>query len=175
MGEQGEPLLPLRTFLKSGALSTLTKNLKQINKKHLFNLFVSNFVSIYIYIYLFIYLFYLFIIQFKIVLYVRSGQVRSACVTCTFRANYCSARLSRAQVPAFAGSSVRDRGKKGVGVREGGACTGGFKGVQAVRPESVAGGGCFCMCYGTPFYVLAPPKFRTSLRSWRNRSEIKLR
>ena len=36
-------------------------------------------------------------------------QVRSECLTCTFRASYCSTRLSRAQVPAFAGSSVRDR------------------------------------------------------------------
>ena len=25
----------------------------------------------------------------------------------------------------------------------GGACTGGYKGVRTVRPESVAGGGCF--------------------------------
>ena len=31
------------------------------------------------------------------------------CLTCTFRASCCSARLSRAQVPTFAGSSVRDR------------------------------------------------------------------
>ena len=37
------------------------------------------------------------------------GQVRSECLTCTFRASCCSARLSRAQVPAFAVSSVRDR------------------------------------------------------------------
>ena len=40
---------------------------------------------------------------------VRLGQVRSECLTCTFRASCCSARLSRAQVPGFAGSSVRDR------------------------------------------------------------------
>ena len=38
---------------------------------------------------------------------VRSGQVRSECLTCTFRA--C---LSRAQVLAFAGSSVREREEK---------------------------------------------------------------
>ena len=31
---------------------------------------------------------------------IRSGQVRSKCLTCTFRASCCSARLSRAQVPA---------------------------------------------------------------------------
>ena len=37
------------------------------------------------------------------------GQVRSECLTCTFRASCCSARLSRAQVQAFPGSSVRDR------------------------------------------------------------------
>ena len=42
--------------------------------------------------------------------HVRSGQY----LTCTFRANCCSARLSRAQVPAFAGSSVRDRKRKEV-------------------------------------------------------------
>ena len=42
---------------------------------------------------------------------VRSGQVRPECLTCTFRASCCSARLSRVQVPP--GSSVRDRGKKG--------------------------------------------------------------
>ena len=37
------------------------------------------------------------------------GQVRSECLTCTFRASCCSARLSRAQVLlAFPGSSVRD-------------------------------------------------------------------
>ena len=34
------------------------------------------------------------------------------------------------------------RKKKGEGVR-GTACTGGYKGVQAIRPESVAGGGWF--------------------------------
>ena len=33
---------------------------------------------------------------------------RSECLTCTFRASCCSARLSRAQVPTFAVSSVRD-------------------------------------------------------------------
>ena len=39
----------------------------------------------------------------------RSGQVRSEWLTCTFGASCCSARLSRAQVSDFAGSSVRDR------------------------------------------------------------------
>ena len=43
---------------------------------------------------------------------VRSGQVMSECLTCTFRESCCSARLSQAQVPAFAGSSIRDRNKK---------------------------------------------------------------
>ena len=46
---------------------------------------------------------------------VRSGQVRSECLTCAFKASCCSARLSRAQVPAFAASSVRDRKKRGGG------------------------------------------------------------
>ena len=40
------------------------------------------------------------------------SQVRSECLMCTFKASCCSARLSRAQVPAFACSSVRDRKKK---------------------------------------------------------------
>ena len=39
----------------------------------------------------------------------QSGQVRSECLMCTFRASCCSAHLSRAQVPAFASSSVQDR------------------------------------------------------------------
>ena len=73
---------------------------------------------------------------------VRSGQVRSECLTCTLRASCCSARLSRAQVLAFAGSSVRDRTPKGGGSKGGTACTIEYKGVRAVRPESVAGGGC---------------------------------
>ena len=78
-----------------------------------------------------------------------SGQVRSVrseCLTCTFNASCRSTSLSQAQVPAFAGSSVRDRKKKGggEGVRGGGtACTGGYKGVRAVRPEWVAGEGWF--------------------------------
>ena len=62
---------------------------------------------------------------------------------CTFRASCCSARLSRAQVPAVAGSSVRDRKEKGGGSKGGTACTGGYKGERAVRPESVTGGGWF--------------------------------
>ena len=41
------------------------------------------------------------------------GQVRSECLTCIFRARCCSSRLSRAQVPDFAGSSLRDREKRG--------------------------------------------------------------
>ena len=39
---------------------------------------------------------------------VRSGQVRSEYLTCTFRASCCSTRLLWAQVLAFAGSYVRD-------------------------------------------------------------------
>ena len=74
---------------------------------------------------------------------VRSGQVRSECFNCTFRANCCSARLSRVQVLALAGFSVRNRKKKGGGSKGGTACTGGYKGVRAVQPESVAGGGWF--------------------------------
>ena len=46
-------------------------------------------------------------------------KVRSECLTCTFRASCCSARLSRAQVPAFTDSSVQDR-KKNWGRSKGG-------------------------------------------------------
>ena len=38
-----------------------------------------------------------------------AGQVKSDCLTCTFRASRCIARLSRAQMLLFACSSVRDR------------------------------------------------------------------
>ena len=40
------------------------------------------------------------------------GQVRSECLTCTFRANCCSARLSWAQVP-LAGQEKRGEGESG--------------------------------------------------------------
>ena len=59
---------------------------------------------------------------------------------CTFRAGCCGARLSRAQVPAFTGSSVQDRTKK-----EGGGSNGGQPALAGTReyeqsqPESVAG------------------------------------
>ena len=53
-------------------------------------------------------------------LMIRSGQVRLESLTCTFRASYCSARLSRAQVSAFTSSSVRDRKKMGGGNEGGG-------------------------------------------------------
>ena len=74
--------------------------------------------------------------------FLHSFIIRSECLTCTFRASFCSARLSRAQVLAIAGSSVQDRTTKRGGRGGGSVCTGGYKGVQAVRPESVAGGGC---------------------------------
>ena len=54
----------------------------------------------------------------------------------TVKASCCNTHLSRAQVPASAGSSVRNRKK-----RRWTACTGGYKRVQAVRPTSVASGG----------------------------------
>ena len=44
---------------------------------------------------------------------VRSGQVRSVCLKCTFRASCCSARLSREQVPAFAGSLYKKKRGRG--------------------------------------------------------------
>ena len=42
-----------------------------------------------------------------------TGHVRSQCLTCTFRASCCSARLSRAQVPAFAIKGKKGGGSKG--------------------------------------------------------------
>ena len=63
-------------------------------------------------------------------------KVRSEC---SFRASCYSTHLSRAQVPAFAGSSVQNRKKKRGG-GGGTACTGGYKRVQAVRPTSIAVG-----------------------------------
>ena len=69
----------------------------------------------------------------------KEGQVRSECLTCTFRASCCSAHLSWAQVPAFTGSSVQDRKKRGAGVR-------GDRlhwRVQGSTSSPVAGGGWF--------------------------------
>ena len=54
------------------------------------------------------------------------------CLTCTFRASCCSERLCRFLCPG--------QGGKGGGSKGGAAFTGGYKGVRAVRPESVAGG-----------------------------------
>ena len=68
---------------------------------------------------------------------VRSGQVRSECLTCTFRRSCCGTRLSRTQVPASGTGTKRGRGCKGGG--GGTACIGGYKRVRGVRPESVAG------------------------------------
>ena len=48
---------------------------------------------------------------------ITTGQVRSESLTCTFRTSCCSARLSRAQVSAFVGFSVRNRKRKGGGKR----------------------------------------------------------
>ena len=41
----------------------------------------------------------------------------------------------------LSGAGKKEGGSKGGG--GGGACTGGYKGVRAVRPESVTGGGWF--------------------------------
>ena len=49
------------------------------------------------------------------------GFISAQCLTCTFRASCCSARLSRAQVMTFADFSVWDRKKKGGGDDDGGA------------------------------------------------------
>ena len=46
-------------------------------------------------------------------------------------------------------------GKKGAGVRGGGggAFNGGYKGIRAVRPESVAGGGWFEVLWNWEYHV----------------------
>ena len=102
---------------------------------------------------------------------VRLGQVRSECLTCTFRASCCSARLSWTQVSGFAGSSPRDRNKKkkeAEGVRGGGtACTGGYNGVRAVRSESVAGGGWFEVLWNLECPVGFSQKINTCTFQWR--------
>ena len=47
---------------------------------------------------------------------VRSGQVRSEYLTCTFKASCCSPRLSRAQVPVpLSGTGKKRGGGKGGG------------------------------------------------------------
>ena len=53
--------------------------------------------------------------------YGRSGKIKSECLTCTFRTSCCSARLSRAQVPVFTGSSVQDSIEGGGGGEKRGA------------------------------------------------------
>ena len=56
-----------------------------------------------------IYFLFIFIIAFSRLIDIAFSQVRSECLTWTFRASCCNARLSRAQLPASIGSSVRDR------------------------------------------------------------------
>ena len=64
--------------------------------------------------------------------YFQLGQIRSECLTCTFRTSCCSTRLSQAQVQAFASSSCQGQGKEGGGSKGGTACTGGNQRVQAI-------------------------------------------
>ena len=68
-----------------------------------------------------------------------SGQVRSECLTCKFRASVVAHachghRYQPSPVLLFVTGK-----KEGGGSKEGTACTGGYKGVQAVQPGSVAG------------------------------------
>ena len=77
----------------------------------------------------------------------RSGQVRSGQVrvfNCTFRASCCSACLSQVLAGFYEGDRKQKRreGLKGGGGGGWTACAGRYKGVQAVQPELVAGGGC---------------------------------
>ena len=58
----------------------------------------------------------MFVVIFKRLIEATSGQIRSECLTCTFRAGCCSARLSRAQVPTSP-VPLSGTGKKGKGVR----------------------------------------------------------
>ena len=103
---------------------------------------------------------------------IRSGQVRSKCLTCTFRASCCIARLSRGQVPASQ-VPLFGTGKKGGGggVRRT-ACTGGYKGVRAVRPESVSCGGV--MEFGLSRMIKPKEKYvRISMKEiWRKNKEL---
>ena len=81
----------------------------------------------------------------------RSGQVSSEWLTCTFRASCCSARLTRAQVPAFAGSFVRAGEKRGEGSKGGPpalACTRAYE--QSDRNRKQAEGGL--RCYGRHYW-----------------------
>ena len=72
-------------------------------------------------------------------------QVRSECLTCTFRASCCSARLSRAQVPDSAGSSVRVRGEKVGGSKWGPPALAGTREYeQSDRNREQAEGGLRC-------------------------------
>ena len=80
------------------------------------------------------------LVNYEKIALVRLGQVRLECLMCTTRANCCSACLSWAQAPSFP-SSLSGTGKKVGGGGGGPACTGWYKGVQAVQLESVAGGG----------------------------------
>ena len=73
----------------------------------------------------------------------QSGQVRSECLMCTFRASCCSARLFTSTGIGLRRFLCPGQEKKGGGSKVGTACTGGYKGVRAVRPESVTSGGCF--------------------------------
>ena len=67
-----------------------------------------------------------------------TDQVRSECLTCTFIAHACHGHRYRPSSIPWSGTGKK-RGKGGGGT----ACTGGYKGIRAVRPELVAGGGCF--------------------------------
>ena len=85
-----------------------------------------------------------FIIYYKsnTLMPVSDYQVRSVSLTCTFRASCYSARLLRAQVSAPL-SGTGKKGMEGGGGGGGGVCTSGYKGIPAVRPGSVAGGGSY--------------------------------
>ena len=75
---------------------------------------------------------------------VRSGQVRSVCLTCTFRAQAVVAQACHGHRYQPLSVPLSGTGKKeGGGSKGGTTCTGGYKGVRAVRPESVAVGGWF--------------------------------
>ena len=90
---------------------------------------------------------------------VRLGQVRSECLTCTFRVGH-----------AFHGRVQGGGYKKGGGSKGGDAYTGGYKGVGAVRPESVAGGGWpLCIRYISLMYPLSYFSFQPVLHEWCNK------
>ena len=87
-------------------------------------------------------------------------RMGSQCLTCTFRASCCSARLSRAQ---DGGGGGGDKGGDHL-----------YKGVQAVRLRSVAGGGTPHII-GTPLNRFSGPATERSFSLGEGNTQFSLR